>query len=177
MNARYTGHEVWNRQRRDYELIDVNRVADGHVRRMRWNPPDQWIWSPEPTHDALIDRDDWQRVQALTTTQVRAARPADVTYLLRGRVFCATCGRRMTGQHQARRRTYYRCELRRARPGLTIDDHPADVYVREDALLHALDRWLEQLFAPERAARPPSSSSPQTRHPATTPPREKRASG
>ncbi len=151
MNARYTGHEVWNRQRRDYELIDVNHVAEGHVRRMRWNPPDQWIWSPEPTHDALIDRDDWQRVQALTTTQVRAARPTDLPYLLRGRVFCASCGRRMTGQRQARRRTYYRCELRRARPGLTIDDHPADAYLREDTLIQALDHWLEQLFAPEHA--------------------------
>ena len=151
MNARYTGHEVWNRQRRDYELIDVNSVADGHVRRMRWNPPDQWIGSPEPMHDALIDLDNWQRVQALTTTQVRASRPSDVTYLLRGRVFCATCRQRMTGQRQSHRRSYYRCELRRARPGLNIDDHPADVYVREDALLDALDRWLAELFAPDRA--------------------------
>jgi hypothetical protein len=112
----------------------VNSVADGHVRRMRWNAPDQWIWSPEPTHEALIDRDDWQRLQALTTTQVRASRPTDVSYLLRGRVFCATCKRRMTGQRQARRRSYYRCELRRARTGLTIDDHPADVYVRVTSL-------------------------------------------
>ena len=86
----------------------------------------------------------------MTTTQVRASRPSDVTYLLRGRVFCATCKRRMTGQRQARR-SYYRCELRRARPGLAIDDHPTDVYVREDALVNALDQWLEDLFAPERA--------------------------
>jgi site-specific DNA recombinase len=148
-NARYTGHEVWNRQRRDYELLDVNTPADGHVRRMRWNAPDQWIWSPERTHEALVGRDDWQRVQSMTTTQVRAARSSDVTYLLRGRVFCAACSRRMTGQ--ARRRCYYRCELRRARPGLTIHDHPTDVYVREDALVDALDAWLEELFAPERA--------------------------
>ncbi|MDP9333961.1 MAG: hypothetical protein M3Q30_11740 [Actinomycetota bacterium] len=50
----------------------------------------------------------------------------------------------MTGQRQAHRRSYYRCELRRARPGLTTDDHPADVYVREDALVQALDSWLEE---------------------------------
>ena len=30
---------------------------------------DQWIWSPEPTHEALVDRDDWQRVQAMTTNR------------------------------------------------------------------------------------------------------------
>ena len=150
-NARYTGHEVWNRQRRDYELLDPTTPADGHVRRMRWNPPDQWIWSPEPAHPPLIDRDDWQRVQAMTTTKQRAPRSADVTYLLRGRVLCAACGRRMTGQTQTHRRKYYRCELRRARPGLTIDDHPSDLYVRESALVDALDAWLEELFAPERA--------------------------
>ena len=52
-NARYTGHEVFGRQRRDYELIDLSSPAEGHVRRMRWNDPSSWIWSPEPTHDAL----------------------------------------------------------------------------------------------------------------------------
>ena len=45
-NARYTGHEVFGRQRRDYELIDLASPADGHVRRMRWNDPSTWIWSP-----------------------------------------------------------------------------------------------------------------------------------
>jgi hypothetical protein len=99
----------------------VNNPADGHVRRMRWHAPDQWIWSPERTHQAVVVRDDWQRVQAMTTAQVRAARSSEVTYPVRGRVFCAACGRRMTDQRQARRRCYYRSELRRARPGL---DHP-----------------------------------------------------
>ena len=53
-NARYTGHEVFGRQRRDYELIDLSSPAEGHVRRMRWNDPSAWIWSPEPTHEALV---------------------------------------------------------------------------------------------------------------------------
>jgi site-specific DNA recombinase len=119
---------------------------------MRWNTPDQWIWSPEPTHEPLVDRNDWQRVQHMTTTQQRAPRSTDVTYLLRGRVLCAACGRRMTGQTQTHRRKYYRCELRRARPGLTIEDHPNDLYVREAALVDALDTWLDELFAPEHAS-------------------------
>ncbi len=107
-------------------------------------------WSPEPTKDALIDRDDWKRIHAITTTQGRAARPSDVTYLLRGHVFCATCERRKTGEHQAHRPRCYRCELRRARPGLTTDDHPADVYAREDTLVQANADWLAELFAPQR---------------------------
>jgi site-specific DNA recombinase len=150
-NARYTGHEVWNRQRRDYELLDPATPADGYVRRMRWNDHDQWIWSPEPTHPAIIDRDDWQRLQASPTRQTRASRSNDVRYLLRGRVHCAVCGRRMAGTTRGNSRRYYRCELRRSRPGTTID-HPIDVYVREAPLIAALDDWLSDLFAPERAS-------------------------
>ena len=39
-NPRYTGYEVWNRQRRDYDLLDPTAPADGHVRRMRWSTRD-----------------------------------------------------------------------------------------------------------------------------------------
>jgi site-specific DNA recombinase len=150
-NPRYTGHEVWGRQRRDYDLLDPTAPADGHVRRMRWNARDSWIWSPEPTHEALVDREDWDRVQAAQSREPRAQRRQETRYLLRGRVRCAICGRRMTGTNQGNRRRYYRCELRRSRPGAPID-HPVDVYVREQPLVEAPDQWLDELFAPEHAA-------------------------
>jgi site-specific DNA recombinase len=149
-NARYTGHEVWGRQRRDYQLVDPNSPAEGHVRRMRWNSREQWTWSPEPIHEPLVSRTDWERVQQVSTNQPRARRTNETKYLLRGRVRCSKCGRRMTGTNQGNNRRYYRCELRRSRPGATID-HPIDVYVREKALVEALDRWLDELFAPENA--------------------------
>jgi DNA invertase Pin-like site-specific DNA recombinase len=136
-NPRYTGHKV--------------APADGHVRRMRWNPPDTWIWSPEQTHQPLVDRDSWDRVQTTPNREPRAPRRHDTRYLLRGRVHCAVCGRRMTGTNQGNDRRYYRCELRRSRPGARID-HPVDVYVREQPLVEALDDWLNELFAPDRAA-------------------------
>ncbi len=156
-NPRYTGHEVWNRQRRDYDLLDPTAPADGHVRRMRWNGRDSWIWSPEPTHEALVDRDEWQRVQATQTREPRAPRRHATRYLLRGRVHCAVCGRRMTGTTRGNDRRYYRCELRRSRPGAPID-HPIDVYVREQPLVEALDDWLDELFAPEHAEEPRSNN-------------------
>jgi hypothetical protein len=149
-NARYTGHEVWGRQRRDYELVDPNAPADGHVRRMRWNDPEHWTWSPEPIHEPLVSRVDWERVQQISTSQPRIRRTNETKYLLRGRIRCSACGRRMTGTNQGHNRRYYRCELRRSRPGAT-SDHPVDVYVRENALVDALDRWLDELFAPENA--------------------------
>jgi DNA invertase Pin-like site-specific DNA recombinase len=62
-NPRYTGFQVWNRQRRDEVLIDVHDVGRGHETRMRWNDPTDWIWSNEPSHDPLITRQQWDEVQ------------------------------------------------------------------------------------------------------------------
>jgi DNA invertase Pin-like site-specific DNA recombinase len=36
-NPRYTGHQVWNRQRTDEVLLDVDDVALGHTSVQRWN--------------------------------------------------------------------------------------------------------------------------------------------
>jgi len=44
-NPRCTSREVWNRQRRTEELLDVDDVAAGYRSKMKWNKPDQWIWS------------------------------------------------------------------------------------------------------------------------------------
>ncbi len=151
-NARYTGHEVFGRQRRDYDLIDVAALAEGHVRRMRWNDPSAWIWSPEPTHEALVSRDDWARaLSATAAVKQRAPKAASRTYLLRGRVFCSSCGRRMHGQTRGGKRRYYRCAAQARYPGIT-DAHPRDVLVREQPIIDALDEWLDELFAPEHAA-------------------------
>ncbi len=57
-NPRYTGHQVWNKQRRDEALIDVHDVGLGHQTRMRWNDPSEWFWSEEPSHQALITREE-----------------------------------------------------------------------------------------------------------------------
>ena len=47
INPRYTGRQVWNRQRKDEVLIDVHDVALGHTTKMRWNDQDKWIFSEE----------------------------------------------------------------------------------------------------------------------------------
>ena len=150
-NARYTGHEVFGRQRRDYDLIDVAAPAEGHVRRMRWNDPSLWIWSPEPTHEALVSREDWTRaLSATAAVKQRAPKAASRRYLLRGRVFCASCGRRMHGQTRSAARRYYRCAAQARYPGIT-DAHPRDVLVREQPIIDALNEWLSELFAPEHS--------------------------
>jgi hypothetical protein len=53
-NPRYTGRQVWNRQRKDEILLDVDEVALGYQTRMRWNDPTTWIWSDTDAHEPLI---------------------------------------------------------------------------------------------------------------------------
>lgn len=53
-NPRYTGFQVWARQRKDEVLLDVDNVAAGHVTKQRWNSAADWQWSKEPAHEAII---------------------------------------------------------------------------------------------------------------------------
>ena len=150
-NARYTGHEVFGRQRRDYDLIDVSSPAEGHVRRMRWNDPSAGSGHPNPPTKHSSRETDWTRaLSATAAVKQRAPKAASRPYLLRGRVFCASCGRRMHGQTRSGARRYYRCAAQARYPGIT-DAHPRDVLVREQPIIDALDEWLDELFAPEHA--------------------------
>lgn len=45
---------MWNKQRTDEVLIDVEDIALGHENRHRWNDPSQWVWSTAIDHKPLI---------------------------------------------------------------------------------------------------------------------------
>ncbi|MFE7718192.1 recombinase family protein [Nocardia rhizosphaerihabitans] len=47
-NPRYTGYEVWNKQRKQESLIDVDDVALGRETRLAWTAKDQWVYSDQP---------------------------------------------------------------------------------------------------------------------------------
>jgi DNA invertase Pin-like site-specific DNA recombinase len=150
-NPRYTGYQVWNKQRRDEVLIDVEDVALGHQTKLRWNHSDDWIWSAELAHQPLISKttflDAQQHVgghrgqQPLQRTPRRSPRP----YLLRGRLHCGLCQRRMEGtwNHDA---PHYRCRYPAEYALANAVEHPKAVYVREALIVPHLDRWLCRLF-------------------------------
>jgi site-specific DNA recombinase len=146
-NPRYTGFQVWNRQQRHEELLDVDDVALGHQSKMRWNDRADWIWSENPTHEAIISLDQFSAAQAIFTgakrAKVRRERTKH-TYLLSGLVHCAECSRRMQGSWN-HNRAYYRCKFP-AEYAVAKSVHPKTVYVREDALTPAIDNWLAELF-------------------------------
>ena len=57
-NPRYTGRQVWNRQRTDFDPADPADTTVGHRQVQRWNLPEGWVieapelmrrWSARPT--------------------------------------------------------------------------------------------------------------------------------
>jgi hypothetical protein len=159
-NPKYTGHMVFGRR----------RTHAG--RRGRQVPPGQWVWSPQPVHPAIITRATWDAAQAVSeahatsrddpalSTHPQARR----TYVLRGRVRCRPCKRRMYGVTRPSTRyyaggadvehTYYLCPHDRSNPAhqAQAPDHPATVSVREDVLLEiARQGFATRIFGPDRA--------------------------
>jgi DNA invertase Pin-like site-specific DNA recombinase len=115
VNPRYTGYQVWNKQRKDEVLIDVEDVALGHMTKLRWNDSGTWLWSKKIVQPPIIDKPTFDRVQLMISGRAtvhaqhkphRARHP----YALRGCVWCGLCTRRMQG-HWVRDLTYYRCRF------------------------------------------------------------------
>ena len=150
-NPRYTGRQVWNRQRRDESLIDVDDVALGHETKLRWNETNEWIWSTDTTHPAIIEPEAFARAQELAGGGAhRGARRTTRrknTYLLRGLMRCGSCGARMQGSWN-HDRAHYRCKVPSEYALANKVDHPPTIYVREDHVVPALDTWIAGIFDP-----------------------------
>ena len=151
-NPKYTGHMVYGRTRK----------TTG--RKARPVPPDQWIWSPGPVHPALVDRQTWEAAQRVGAErgnvrdlEMPTSRPGR-RYILRSRIRCRICQRRMCGiwrpTYAGDTRVYYKCPHDPANPRhrAAHPDHPG-VSVREDALMTALGTFFDQyVFGHDRAA-------------------------
>ncbi|MFD7013538.1 recombinase family protein [Streptomyces sp. NPDC059928] len=157
-NPRYTGHEIWNKQRKDEVLLDIDDITLGHRTKQSWNKPDQWIWSAQPVHEPLVSLKDFKAAQAQRTSRherrdhPRPPRTTTHPYLLRGRMRCSICRRKMQGSFN-NGHPHYRCRYT-AEYARTPDlDHPPTIYVREDAVIPPLDAWIAHVFAPARLDR------------------------
>jgi site-specific DNA recombinase len=95
-NPKYTGYMVYGRRRK----------INGHLRQA---PPSEWIWSPEPTHPAIIDRATWDAAQAMGREHASSRDGIEPNshpqtrraYLFRSRIRCRDCRRRMCAQTPA----------------------------------------------------------------------------
>lgn len=157
-NPRYTGHQVWNRQRTDHDLIDPANTSLGHRDVMRWNAPTDWIISTTPAHPALVSEADFVTVQR--TRAARLTAPGR-TYTLAGLLRCGICGRRMESHWT--HRPAYRCRHGHSSATPPLPHRTPNAYVREDhvmphlpALIIRLTDHAAELNGP---AAPPTSAA------------------
>ncbi|HEX6405315.1 MAG TPA: recombinase family protein [Pseudonocardiaceae bacterium] len=154
-NPRYTGYQIWNKQRKQESLIDVEDVALGHRTTLAWNPREEWIVSDQQVHPALVSREIFQEVQLRLESRGPSSTGRTLHtqhhYALKGLMVCAACGRRMQGNWN-HGQAHYRCRFPNEHAVGNKIDHPLTVYVREAAVLNPLDTWLAQAFAPHRIA-------------------------
>jgi hypothetical protein len=141
-NPRYTGRQVWNRQRTEHEG-EAKPGSDRPSAKRRWNPRGNWIMSRNTTHPPLVSEHDFVAAQQVKATMT-AADGSSRRYQLTGLVRCGLCRRRMVG-HWVHGRPGYRCRHGRssATPARS-PDAASPFYVREDRLLAAVAHTADQ---------------------------------
>jgi site-specific DNA recombinase len=138
-NPRYTGRQVWNRQRTDKDLADPANTSLGHKSVQRWNLPDGWVISARPAHPALVSEADF--IAAQDVNAARGPSPKGHLaglvrrrYLLSGLLTCGVCGRRMESAW-SNGKPAYRCRHGHTTASVPSLDRPKNAYVREDLIV------------------------------------------
>jgi site-specific DNA recombinase len=162
-NPRYTGRQVWNRQRTDRDLVDPDNTGLGHRQVQRWNLPEGWVISKRPAHPALVSEEDFIAAQDATAPRGPAGQ-ATRRYLLAGLLACGRCGRRLESAW-SNGKPAYRCRHGHTTAARPEPGRPKNTYVREDQILphlaavaillgrdHALSSDAAQITSPDQAA-------------------------
>jgi site-specific DNA recombinase len=146
-NPKYTGYQVWNR-----------RATKDPIHPGKYNPTSEWVWSPQPTHPAIISLDTFkaaldiapQRARSRSDATPGAANPHPQTqnvYRLRSYIVCALCHKRMFGKVR-KTHTYYYCQPRGPR---RTAGHPPTIWLPEREILAAATHFFNtHVFGPHR---------------------------
>ena len=152
-NPKYTGYMVWGRSKRN---------GPGRSAAALRVPADQWLWSPEPAHPALIDMATWEEAQdagkkrgKVRDRETPAARDARAP--LRGRIRHNQCRRVLTPRPRPYKdhvNLYYACSPDMTDPRIAAK-YPGHVHARlaDKLLTKVIAGVLDQrVFGPDRAA-------------------------
>jgi site-specific DNA recombinase len=132
-NPRYTGRQVWNRQRTDSDLFDPANTGLGHRQVQRWNLPEGWVISKHPAHAALVSEADFIAVQEMSAPRGPAG-PATRRYLLAGLLACGQCGRQLESAW-SNGKPAYRCRHGNTSAARPDPHRPKNAYLREAQIL------------------------------------------
>jgi len=150
-NPRYTGRQVWNRQRTDADLVDPANTGLGHRPVHRWNLPEGWVISARPAHPPIVTEADFIAAQDLTARRGPDS-PAGRCYLLAGLLRCGTC-RRLLESCWSNGKPAYRCRHGHTTAARPDAARPPNAYIREDQILSRLPALGILIGAPARSSR------------------------
>jgi site-specific DNA recombinase len=153
-NPRYTGRQVWNRQRTDRDLADPADACLGHKSVQRWNLPDGWVISNRPAHPALVSEADFVAAQDISAARgpVPHDEPVLRRYLLAGLLACGLCGRRMESAW-SNGKAAYRCRHGHTSAASSGPDRRRNAHIREDRILPQLPAMYLLLTSADPRAR------------------------
>ena len=149
-NPRYTGRQVWNRQRTDTDLVDPANTGLGHRPVQRWNMPEGLIISARPAHPAIISEADFIATQDLAARRGPDS-PTGRHYRLAGLVRCGTCGR-LLESCWSNGKPAYRCRHGHTSATRPAPSRPPNAYIREDQILPRLPALGILIGAPARSS-------------------------
>lgn len=125
-NPTYTGNLVQGRRRvKSYKVHQIEAV-----------PEDEWVIVPD-THDAIISKADFEKVQGLLKRDTRTAPKGRELHLFSGFLKCADCGKAVT-RCQSGKNIYYACSTYKNRSRLACSMHSIKHNRLEAAVLFAI---------------------------------------
>lgn len=141
-------------------------------KKTAWVPKDQWIIVPD-THEAIIGRETFDRVQQLLHQRARSGAKGQVNPLA-GKVFCGLCGCAMeqtgagyTGKNGGPARRYFRCRMSQRAPARCPGQAYLPLEQLQGLVLGRVRRYVAGCFTPEELDRqlpePPAEKTRQAK--------------
>lgn len=119
------------------------------VNQFRSIPKDEWIRVPD-THEAIISRESFEKVQRLMTIDTRTSPTQDAVYMFSGLVRCGDCGQNMIRRREKRGDkvyVYLRCTTYKNRYGCSA--HLINLEKLEACVLAAIRTQIALLLEAE----------------------------
>lgn len=127
-NPIYTGDLVQGRRRvKSYKVHEIEEV-----------PEEEWVRVPD-THEAIIGKDTFEKVQGLLKRDTRSAPRSRELHMFSGFLKCADCGKSVT-RSQSGKNIYYACSTYKNRSRLACSMHSIKHNRLEAAVLFAIQQ-------------------------------------